>query len=383
MMTNAKGAVQLELFGQVDDQALSDIVGDEIRELLMNNVMPTPSELLNQLEKLGPDGWRVRWVLKRSVSQIRHDHTLTRAQREYLDTTLADEALDEALRAGVKLEQQFKGSIDELFQNSMTYRQSAKFQEFVSFAARFRQYAPFNNMLVRLQNPNCSFFATAKLWRDEFGCEVKEDAHPMVILAPMHPVMLVYDLDSIAEPPLPEMISRFAHSYGPWNVRLLKHLEENAARWGVQVQYKSLSSTQGGFVTLHQNAGRFKMRIVIHKALDGSSCYAVLCHEMAHVLLGHLGTDGDLWWPSRMDLTRETLEIEAESVSYIVQMRAGLISTSDAYLAAYLRDGRVPESVSLELIMKVAGKIEEMSKSKLPSPKHKKEGNKKAQQVAE
>ena len=60
----------------------------------------------------------------------------------------------------------------------------------VSFMARFRDYAPYNNMLVRMQNSTCSFYATERDWCDRFGRKLKEDARPMLILAPMHPVML-------------------------------------------------------------------------------------------------------------------------------------------------------------------------------------------------
>jgi hypothetical protein len=249
----------------------------------------------------------------------------------------------------------------------------------VQFAARFREYKPFNNMLVKLQNPSCSFYATEKHWRTEFGCELKEDARPMLILAPKHPILLVYDLDSMENPPLPEKLEEFAKVEGEWDSSRLKYLLENAERWEFRTQFLPLSSTHGGFVTHHRGQGNYKMRIAIHDGLDEPSRYGVLCHEIAHVLLGHLGADRDLWWPSRMDLTHATLEIEAEATAYIVMDRAGLHSTSDAYVAGHLNGGAVPASVSLELIMKVAGKIEEMSTHSLPAPKHKKLPRKKSQ----
>jgi len=57
-----------------------------------------------------------------------------------------------------------------------------------------REYAPYNNMLVRIQNPSCSFYATEKDWRKRFGRHIQEDAWPMLILAPMHPLLTVYPL---------------------------------------------------------------------------------------------------------------------------------------------------------------------------------------------
>ena len=54
----------------------------------------------------------------------------------------------------------------------------------IEFMGQFRNYAPYNNMLVRIQNPTCRFYATAKDWAERFGRMVKEDARPMLILRP-------------------------------------------------------------------------------------------------------------------------------------------------------------------------------------------------------
>jgi len=70
-----------------------------------------------------------------------------------------------------------------------------------------------------------------------------------------------------------------------------------------------------------------------------------------------------------LHLTHDTVEIEAEAVAFIVCTRAGLTTSSDAYLAPYLKAGSVPAAVSLELIAKVAGKLEEMGKRRLPPHK--------------
>ena len=85
---------------------------------------------------------------------------------------------------------------------------------------RFRDYAPYNNMLVRIQNPACVFYATASDWQKRFGRTLTEDARPMLILAPMHPVMLVYDLDQTAGSELPTELQNFSHFQGEWKPRL-------------------------------------------------------------------------------------------------------------------------------------------------------------------
>jgi hypothetical protein len=141
---------------------------------------------------------------------------------------------------------------------------------------------------------------------------------------------------------------------------------------------KNLSSTNGGFATLAGGAGEWKMRIVIHDALDEPSRFGVLCHELAHILLGHLGTDRDQWWPGRLNISRQTAEIEAEAVAHIVTNHLGLKGASIAYVSRYLKRGEVPSSVSVDYIAKIAGHIEQMATGKMqprrprPPPKKKK-----------
>ena len=72
-------------------------------------------------------------------------------------------------------------------------RRSKKFAAAVDFIARFREYSPFNNMLVFLQNPLATYFATASHWHKVFRRTIKDEARGMVILAPRTPVLMVYD----------------------------------------------------------------------------------------------------------------------------------------------------------------------------------------------
>jgi antirestriction protein ArdC len=127
-------------------------------------------------------------------------------------------------------------------------------------------------------------------------------------------------------------------------------------------------STNAGFATLARGTNKWKMRIVVHRELDEKSRYGVLCHELAHIYLGHLGSDKDHWWASRSGLNGRAIEIEAETVAFIVTTRLGLWGSSAAYVSRYLgKEKELPDSVSLDLIAKVAGRIEEMSQRTFPA----------------
>ena|SRR5215472_5216933 len=103
------------------------------------------------------------------------------------------------------------------------------------------------------------------------------------------------------------------------------------------------------------------MRIAVHAPLDEMSQYSVLCHELAHIYLGHLGADRDHWWPSRTELDRRAIEIEAETTAFLVTARRGLTGSSAAYVSRYLDGGPLPPSVSLDQVAKVASRIQQMA----------------------
>jgi hypothetical protein len=348
-----------------------------ILNALARHQQPSARELLEAVEK--NIGLEARWDFRAVLLRMSQDKDLTGADRRYCQSILEDGSVDAALRGEDAPDEEALSTIDALLHQSQVYRASESFQEMIDFMGRFRNYAPYNNMLVRLQNPACGFYATAYDWRHRFERALKEDARPMIILAPMHPVMLVYDVDQTEGKELPKELREFSRFEGKWNPDWMKRMLENANRHGIRVQFKTLSSTNSGFATLSRDVGKWKMRIVVHGKLDSPSRFGVLCHEMAHVLLGHLGSDFDHWWPSRSNLDRHSVEVEAESVAFIVANRLGLQGTSAAYVSRHLVEGRVPEGVSLDLIGKVAGKIERMAMFTLPKPKPKKKPTAKKQ----
>jgi hypothetical protein len=305
----------------------------------------------------------------------------TKAWSSYLGSLTESGDLEAALRGAHAPGKEIVSSIDSLLRHSKVYQYSEQFREMVGFMARFRDYAPYNNMLVRTQNPTCSFYATERDWFNRFGRNLKEDARPMLILAPMHPVMLVYALDETEGKDVPKELKNFAVHQGEWKSDWLRHTVQNAAvRDRIRVDFKVLSSTNAGFATLAHSTGESKMRIAIHSSLDEPSQYGTLCHELAHIYLGHLGTDRDHWWPSRTDLHRRAIEIEAESTAFIVTSRLGLAGSSAAYVSRYL-DGRpLPTSVSLDQVAKVASRIEQMSSGTL-RPRERRGGRRDTSQI--
>ena len=358
---NLTPPTQQELLLQSD---LAAQVEFAVLALLAEGRQPSAWELLNEVET--KVGLKSRWDLLAVLERLEQDKAQTRSQRDYCGSMRASEDLIAALRGEGAPNREIASSIDSLLQKSKAYSDSADFQDMVSFMGSFRDYAPFNNMLVRVQNPSCSFYATESDWERRFGRSLQEDARPILILAPMHPVMLVYDLDQTEGKPLPREVAEFGKFEGEWKAELLERLVKNAlVRDKIRVDFKTLSSTSAGFATVVTGKGEAKMRIAIHDGLDEPSRFGVLCHELAHIYLGHLGSDKDHWWPSRRELSHNTVEIEAEATAHIVASRFGLEGTSARYVSRHLGSGPVPSSVSLDLVAKTASRVEKMAKEVL------------------
>lgn len=357
------------------DAAIVEGIRAAVWDALRQPEQPSPWDLVDLVDRaVGPKG---RWHLRTALEQIVGDDQLqlspapvpplTRMLREYIGSILESDDLEAAVNGRRAPRQEVASTIDALVRSATRYRTSEAFVEMLDFMANFRDYAPFNNMLVRVQNPSCGFFATARDWERRFDRTVREDARPMLILAPKHPVMLVYALDDTDGPALPSQLQHFARFEGPWDDAWMKRTVENAARDGIRIDVKSLSATHAGFaeVRLGYEPGH-RVRIVVHADLDDISRFGVLCHELAHIYLGHLGANEDGWWPGRASLAHAAIEFEAEAVAYVVTGRLGLTGSSAEYVSRYAEGGCTPAGVSLDLIAKVAGRSEQMARESFP-----------------
>ena len=206
------GMAELTQFTRSRNAAMLEQVHSKILELLWNQRQPSAHEPVEHVgQKLGLEA---RWDITEAVTNIIDQGEVTRAVRAFLRTLIDDGTLAAALREEDAPDQEFVSTIDLLFKQSQLYRSSEKFQEMIEFVGRFRSYAPYNCILAKVQNPSCGFFATEKNWQKKFNRQIIEDARPMLILAPMHPVMLVYDLDQTEGPELPKKLAGFAHFEG-------------------------------------------------------------------------------------------------------------------------------------------------------------------------
>ena len=283
-----------------------------------------------------------------------------------------------------------KHGLDELFNATYAYRNSKEFMKMMRFVSRFRFYSPYNALLIRLQRPGARFVATPTRWKRDYDRYVKPNGSPIVILQPMGPVMFVFDV-SDTEPgpnakPIPTDVDKPFEPQGGIIGPELKKTIENAKRDGIRIHSQETGSQRAGsiqavgkqhlpplqFYTGKNKDGNSKYKaipvqyeLLFSAKLSSEARYATLVHELAHLYCGHLGTPNKKWWPDRFGLSHAAVELEAESVTYLVCTRLNIKNPSAAYLSGFVKKNVKLPKISLECVMKAAGLIENMGKARL------------------
>ena len=206
--------------------------------------------------------------------------------------------------------------IKELAEATNAARMSEEMLCYLDMCARFHRYSPSNVWLILMAKPDASLIAGFKKWRT-MGRFVRKGEKGIPILAPIlikhdndegaetekligFKVVYVFDVsqtdgDPLPEPPdwkSPEQNSILAE-------RLIKFAESKR----INVAVKELAGdiqgvSSGGKITVSPTAGT-----------------KTLIHEIAHELM-HQGNE--------RSLDRTILELEAESVAYVVTKHFGL-----------------------------------------------------------
>jgi len=113
-----------------------------------------------------------------------------------------------------------------------------------------------------------------------------------------------------------------------------------------------------------------KIEIKLNDKLDKKNSYTTICHELAHLFLGHLGisdikdivNDKKITIPIRKNLSLSQKEIEAETTSYLVCSKINLYAKSAEYLSIYIKNPNDLKYISYDTIIKAAKQILELPK---------------------
>lgn len=254
-----------------------------------------------------------------------------------------------------------RGLLDRLLTDSRLYRTSSDYKALLDFVVRLRNFAPFNAMLLQVQKPGLTYAASAHDWFVRFGRRPKEGARPLLILWPFGPVALVYDVMDTEGRALPQDVGRFFAS-GPIGEQEIETFRDRTRRKKIEWDDLDAGDGKAGSIRCIHRAldedDRNIYRILINRNHTPAVRFATVAHELAHLFLGHLGSDEALGIKKSQRPTHRWCELEAESVSYLVCARNGVFSRSETYLVDFVEHTTTIDDLDVYSVIHAADQIE-------------------------
>jgi len=254
--------------------------------------------------------------------------------------------------------------VDEMFAADLRYRSREQFQSLLDFLARFPQYSPFNGLLMYTQNPAATFVATAGGWQRRFDRRPKSGARPMAILAPMAPVLFLYDVSDTEGGNFPVELSHRPPGDGKLRPTVWENTVLSCRRHRIELRETDLGRERKPDAVFLDEQGRKKCAahhplaessylVLLDAAQPLEDRYSVLVHQLARIFCGHLADTDDGWWTPTQSRDPVARRLEAESAGWLVCRRQGLVTGFDS------EHDSIP-TLSLNAVLRAIGYIEEM-----------------------
>ena len=238
--------------------------------------------------------------------------------------------------------------LDDLHEGVKRLTDSDEWARYLDVAARFHDYSPNNRLLIWLQRPDATHVAGYKTWQS-MGRQVQKGESGIAILAPRKgkcwecdgegridgsacikcggsgrflyfTTAYVFDVSQTEGEPLPEVAHRL-HGAAPEGLldALVSLIREEGFEFRVEVN-DSCPSANG-------STDWTDSTVRVNPDLSPLQTVKTTAHELAHVLLHDPESDD-------RPADRGVVEVEAESVAYLVLRHAGL--ESDEYSFGYV-----------------------------------------------
>lgn len=278
-----------------------------------------------------------------------------------------------------------ENGIKELFE-------SDKYRQYLSTMSRFHRYSVNNTMLIYMQRPDATHVAGFNKWRDQFGRNVLKGEKGIRIIAPtpykkkveeiktdpetnapvldadgkaiieekeiripMFKVVSVFDVSQTAGKPLPQLAADLSGNVQQYEV----FMEALRRASPVPMEIKPVARDTDGFFSIKAQS------ITIRAGMSEVQTVCAAVHEIAHAKLHdyehmtELADDGEtILVPG--EKSRNTEEVEAESISYAVCQYYGIETgeNSFGYIATWSQGKELKElRASLETINKTASEL--------------------------
>ncbi|EGF20659.1 hypothetical protein HMPREF9395_1957 [Streptococcus sanguinis SK1058] len=247
-----------------------------------------------------------------------------------------------------------KGLAQVLKEGVKDYFKSDTYKQYLLAMSKFHNYSPLNIQMILRQNPNASYVASFKKWKDEFSRSVNKGEKALRIFAPItvkkrdpktneplldkdgkeitytsFKLVPVFDVSQTDGKELPKPIYELKGSYQDYG-NLYKSAKEVSEANGVPISFSEDTRGAKGYYSPVSN------EIVIKKGLSEQHTLKTIFHEMAHSDLHNLEKRAET------PFNLSTAELQAESVAFVVSSHYGLDTSeySFGYLASWTQDPR-------------------------------------------
>lgn len=286
---------------------------------------------------------------------------------EDLEDAIMDSGSDKKTLLKAKLDQYISDLANATDEKAL----SAEINRYLTFFSKFHSYSFYNRILIYIQRPDATRVASYKKWQEKFR-QVKQGAKAITVLAPIiskkageegaddelssksdvkgfRPVNVfdISDTEPIDErgnvPSEPQWWGDNTPSETADT--LFKAISEVASDMGINVTQDTAKGGEKGF-----SAGD---HINLSADISGVGKLSTMIHEMAHELMHHKSSSiyyqGD-------DVRRNAklVELQAESVSYVVLAHYGLPTPQHATYLALWKASKESIQANLEVISKVS-----------------------------
>lgn len=268
--------------------------------------------------------------------------------------------------------------------------QSDKYRQYLSTMSRFHRYSVNNVMLIHMQKPDATHVAGFNKWRDNFGRNVRKGEKGIKIIAPtpykkkieeakldpdtklpvldadgnaimeektiqipMYKVVSVFDVSQTEGKPLPELAEKLTGNVQEYEA-FMEALKRSAP---VPIRIEPMGADMDGYFSASEQ------RIAIREGMSQVQTVSAVVHEIAHSKLHNYQKEQEQAAleneaaPPVPRKSRETEEIEAESISYAVCAYYGVETGANSfgYLASWSKDKELSAlRESLETINKTS-----------------------------
>ena len=262
---------------------------------------------------------------------------------------------------------------------------SDKYKAYLKSMAQFHHYSPKNIMLIHMQMPDATRVASFKHWNEKFNRNVKKGEKGLYIYAPtsekvpekkmmekLDPdtgvplldengkvimeemteltrgvrfkLVPVFDISQTYGEPLPELVENITGKVNHYDT----FMDALKAVSPLPVEFEALPEAQDGYC-------RYGEKIGIRENMSETQTISALVHEINHAILHDKSSLPDNVKPK----SKTVIEIEAESISYVVCQYFGIETSPNSfgYLAEYGSRDMSELNASLDTIRKEANNL--------------------------